>query len=149
MVLQNVVWWNLSNDWSFMSWYSIMFERIYAVFHKGASIYPSEEKFDGAVLTCILLTIPIMVNIMSIFHLVRLITDESLHLNRQLMIITGLILIGIHMLWILPKKRYLKFSEEVASFSKRKRLIATIFSWLYFVGSFVFFILFLSFTKPG
>ncbi len=149
MVLQNVVWWNLSNDWSFMSWYSIMFERIYAVFHKGASIYPSEEKFDGAVLTCILLTIPIMVNIMSIFHLVRLITDESLHLNRQLMIITGLILIGIHMLWILPKKRYLKFSEEVASFSKRKRLISTIFSWLYFVGSFVFFMLFLSFTKPA
>jgi len=144
-----VVWWNLSNDWSFMSWYSIMFERIYAVFHKGASIYPSEEKFDGAVLTCILLTIPIMVNIMSIFHLVRLITDESLHLNRQLMIITGLILIGIHMLWILPKKRYLKFSEEVASFSKRKRLISTIFSWLYFVGSFVFFMLFLSFTKPA
>ena len=126
-----------------------MFERIYAVFHKGASIYPSEEKFDGAVLTCILLTIPIMVNIMSIFHLVRLITDESLHLNRQLMIITGLILIGIHMLWILPKKRYLKFSEEVASFSKRKRLISTIFSWLYFVGSFVFFMLFLSFTKPA
>jgi len=149
VVLQNVVWWNLSNDWSFMSWYSIMFERIYAVFHKGASIYPSEEKFDGAVLTCILLTIPIMVNIMSIFHLVRLITDESLHLNRQLMIITGLILIGIHMLWILPKKRYLKFSEEVASFSKRKRLISTIFSWLYFVGSFVFFMLFLSFTKPA
>lgn len=132
-----------------MSWYSIMYERIYAVFHKGASIFASEEKFDGAVLTCMLVTIPIEFNIMSIFHLFRLYSDESFHLNRSLMIISCIILIGIHMLWILPKKRYLKFSDEVASFSKRKRLVATVFSWLYFVGSFIFFILFLTLTMPG
>lgn len=132
-----------------MSWYSIMFERIYAVFHKGASINPVEEKFDGAVLTCILVVIPIVVNALSIFHLWRLYTGSLQLLNKPLVIVAYIILVGIHMFWVLPQKRYLKISEYVAAFSKRKKLIATIFSWLYFVGSFVFFILFLTLTKPG
>jgi len=132
-----------------MSWYSIMFERIYAVFHKGASIHPNEEKLDGAVLTCILLYVPIVSNFYSIMHFLRMSTGWLIPQNKFVFTVVSLIVIIFHFLLFIQKKRYQKISEYVAAFSKRKKLIATIFSWLYFVGSFVFFILFLTLTKPG
>ncbi len=69
--------------------------------------------------------------------------------NKFVFTVVSLIVIIFHFLLFIQKKRYQKISEYVAAFSKRKKLIATIFSWLYFVGSFVFFILFLTLTKPG
>lgn len=128
-----------------MNFYSIIFERIWAVFHKGASVDPADEKFDGAVLSSMLLTVPVMINILTIAHLVRVYCIIDLIKGGKVYYIgLGFFLMAFNAFYFLRKKRYLKLSSSFAELPKSKKIIYTIASWTYVIGSIVLFFLILS-----
>jgi len=130
-----------------MNIYSILFERLYVVFHKGVSVNPSHEKQDGAVLTSMIMSIPVYYNLLSIFHLVRVFQNFDLHINSIYGAVVIVMLMIFNLFYFLRKKKYLALCSEMANISKKKRIIYTILSWSYFLGSFILFFFLLNLVK--
>jgi hypothetical protein len=122
-----------------MKIYSILFERLFAFFHKGASTNPSHEKFDGAVLTSIIISIPVFLNILSILLIISVLFKIDLYLSTLYGAIGMIILIGFNMLYFLRKDKYLIIRSQTSELSKKKRIMYTFFSCAYFLGSFILF----------
>jgi hypothetical protein len=130
-----------------MNIYSILFERLYAVFHKGASINPAHEKLDGAVLTSMILSIPVFFNTLSILHLLRIFLNINIYVNIFYGATGMIILMAFNLLYFLRKKKYLEASSFVAALTKKKRIVFTVISWVYFLGSFILFFFLLNIGK--
>lgn len=130
-----------------MNIYSILFDRLYAVFHKGASINPAHEKLDGAVLTSMILCIPVFFNVLSILHLMRLYLNIDIYVNTLYGALGMIILMAFNLLYFLRKKKYLEVNSFVITLTKKKRIVFTVISWVYFLGSFILFFFLLNIGK--
>lgn len=130
-----------------MNMYSILFERLYTLFHKGASTNPSHEKLDGAVLTSMILSIPVFFNALSILHLLRIYLNINIYVNILYGAVGMIILMAFNLLYFLRKKKYLEASSIVAALTREKRSVFTVLSWVYFLGSFILFFFLLNIGK--
>jgi hypothetical protein len=130
-----------------MNIYSILFDRLYAVFHKGASINPAHEKLDGAVLTSMILSIPVFFNVLSILHLMRLYLNIDIYVNTIYGAVGMIILMAFNLLYFLRKKKYIEVNSFVNTLTKKKRIVFTVISWVYFLGSFILFFFLLNIGK--
>lgn len=130
-----------------MNLYDILFERLFAFFHRGASTNPSHEKFDGAVLTCTIISCLVFINLLTVMHIIRLSFSTELKIKVSYAIVTILILITLNLLYFLRQKRYLEISSFVTSLTKEKRTAYTIMTWIYSLGSIGLFFFLLSIGK--
>jgi len=132
-----------------MNWYFLVFERIYSLYNRTTRANSSEMNWDSAFYACCLFAVPVIANLVSLFHIYRLIIDET---NLKLGINGGIvaaILIVINMIVFLRKKKYIEIRQKVLLFSKTKMRNITIFAWIYIIGSVILFFALLIGTSPG
>lgn len=130
-----------------MNLYTILFERLFAFFHRGASTNPSHEKFDGAVLTCTIISCLIFINLLSVMHIIRLSFSTELKIKASYAIGTIIILITLNFLYFLRQKKYLLVSSFVKSLPQQKRSTYSIITVIYSLGSIGLFFLLLCIGK--
>jgi len=114
-----------------MKLYDIIFERLYALFGKGASINPEHKKLDGAVLTSLILSILVFFNILSITLIFCKKFSVELPINFMYGLFGITIIIIINLLYFLWKKKYIKLKSEISQISIRKRNKYSILTFLY------------------
>jgi hypothetical protein len=130
-----------------MNLYIILFERLFAFFHKGASSNPSHEKQDGAVLTSTIISCLVFINLLTVMHIIRITFSKEMDIGVLNAIALILILIASNLIYFLKQKRYLIASSFVASFPVRKRRAYSIMALIYSIGSIVLFFLMLKIGK--
>lgn len=125
-----------------MNCYHIIFERIYSLFGKGASLNPSHEELDGAVISTLVFCFLLFINTLTVLLIIDMLFDYSVELKPVYGLIWMVILIIINFLYFLSGKRYVKIKSGLTDRSKQKRnrdsIIVRVYSFFSIV---IFFIL--------
>lgn len=120
-----------------MNWYNIVFERIYSLFEKGASINPNHEKLDGAIISILVFCCLLFINTLTVFLIIDKLFDYSIELNPKFGIWGMSTLILMNLLYFLSGKRYLKIKNSITDTPNRKRY--TFFVLAYTISSIILF----------
>jgi hypothetical protein len=131
-----------------MNAYLKLFERVYSAFCKTSRAYSPSLKFDSAFFTCTFIPIPILANLLSVFQIIRVAFDESLKIGIMPVVLMIFAMV-FNLIFFLPKKKYLKLSDEFANYTAPKKRRTTILAWFYIVGSVLLFFALLIGLKPS
>lgn len=122
-----------------MNIYNFLFNRIHLLFSKGASTNPANESFDGAVLSSIIFSCLLYINILTVMLILNLSLKITINIGMFYALSILIFLMATNLFYFLRNKKYLKISQVMISLSKRKVRMYTLLTWLYALMSIALF----------
>jgi hypothetical protein len=111
--------------------YHFLYNRIYALFNKGASINPTNEKFDGAILSSIIFSCLLYINILTIMLILNLFLKININIGMFYSLTIMISLMIVNLVYFLRNKKYNEISQVMIRYSKKKVKFYTTLTWIY------------------